>query len=33
MLHLGSLDNVHTSTVRAFVASEMEMVLTKLPKS
>ena len=24
MLHLGSLDNVHTSTVRAFDASEME---------
>jgi len=33
MLHLGSLDNVHTSTVRAFVASEMEAVLAKLPKS
>jgi uncharacterized protein with GYD domain len=33
MLHLGSLDNVHTSTVRAFVASEMEKILAKLPKS
>ena len=33
MLHLGSLDNVHTSTVRAFVASEMETILKKLPKS
>lgn len=33
MLHLGSLDNVHTSTMRAFVASEMESVLAKLPKS
>jgi uncharacterized protein with GYD domain len=33
MLHLGSLDNVHTSTVRAFVASEMETILEKLPKS
>lgn len=33
MLHLGSLDNVHTSTMRAFVASEMEEVLAKLPKS
>jgi uncharacterized protein with GYD domain len=33
MLHLGSLYNVHTSTARAFVASEMEAVLAKLPKS
>lgn len=33
MLYLGSLDNVHTSTMRAFVASEMESVLSKLPKS
>jgi len=33
ILHLGSLDNVHTSTVRAFNASEMEAVLEKLPKS
>jgi uncharacterized protein with GYD domain len=33
MLHLGSLDNVHTSTVRAFVAAEMETILEKLPKS
>ena len=33
MLHLGSLDNVHTSTARAFVASEMDKVLALLPKS
>jgi len=33
MLHLGSLDNVHTSTLRAFVASEMEKVLGMMPKS
>jgi len=33
ILYLGSLDNVHTSTVRAFVASEMDQVLKKLPKS
>jgi uncharacterized protein with GYD domain len=30
MLQLGSLDNVHTSTVRAFVASEMETILAKV---
>ena len=33
MLHLGSLDNVHTTTMRAFVASEMEAVMAKLPTS
>lgn len=33
MLHLGSLYNVHTSTVRGFVASEMDKVLEKMPKS
>jgi uncharacterized protein with GYD domain len=33
MLHLGSLYNVHTSTVRAFVASEMDKVLALMPKS
>ena len=33
MMHLGSLDNVHTSTMRAFVASEIEAVLAKLPQS
>lgn len=33
MLHLGSLDNVHTSTVRAFVASEMDTVLALLPSA
>jgi uncharacterized protein with GYD domain len=32
MLYLGSLDNVHTSTGRAFVASEMEKVLGMIPK-
>jgi uncharacterized protein with GYD domain len=31
MLQLGSQDNVHTSTVRAFVASEMDKVLALLP--
>lgn len=33
MLHLGSLDNLHTSTMRAFAASEMEAILAKLPTS
>ena len=33
MLHLGSLDNVHTTTMRAFVATEIEAVIAKLPKS
>jgi uncharacterized protein with GYD domain len=33
MMHLNSLDNVHTSTMRAFVASEMESIMEKLPKS
>ena len=33
MLQLGSLDNVHTSTVRAFNATEMDKVLAKLPRS
>ncbi len=33
ILHLGSLDNVHTSTSRAFVASEIEAALAKLPKT
>lgn len=33
MLHLGSLDNVHTSTMRAFVASEMEKILANMPKA
>jgi uncharacterized protein with GYD domain len=33
MLHLGSLDNVHTSTVRAFTASEMDKVLLIHAKS
>ena len=33
MIQLGSLDNVHTQTMRAFVASEIEAVMAKLPKS
>lgn len=33
MLHLGSLDNLHTATVRAFRAAEMDKILAKLPKS
>jgi uncharacterized protein with GYD domain len=30
MLRLGSLDNVHTSTVRAFTAGEMDKILAKV---
>lgn len=30
LLHLGSLGNVHTSTVRAFNASEMDAILAKV---
>jgi uncharacterized protein with GYD domain len=33
MLQLGSLDNVHTTTARAFRAAEMDEILAKLPKS
>jgi len=33
MLHLGSLDNVHTSTMRAFVAAEIDALMEKLPKA
>ena len=33
MLHLGSLDNLHTATVRAFRAADMDKILAKLPKS
>ena len=33
MMHLGSLDNVHTATMRAFVASEIEAVIAKLPNA
>ena len=33
MMHLGSLDNVHTTTLRAFNAAEIEALMTKLPKS
>ena len=31
MLYLGSLDNVHTATVRAFRAADMDKILAKLP--
>ena len=30
LLHLGALGNVHTTTVRAFTAAEMDRVLTKV---
>jgi uncharacterized protein with GYD domain len=30
LLHLGSAGNVHTSTVRAFTAAEMDKILTKV---
>jgi uncharacterized protein with GYD domain len=30
LLHLGSLGNVHTTTVRAFTAAEMDKLLTKV---
>jgi len=30
LLHLGALGNVHTSTVRAFTAAEMDKLLTKV---
>ena len=33
MLYLGSFDNVHTATMRAFRAAEMDDILSKLPKS
>lgn len=33
LLHLGSLGNVHTTTVRAFTAEEMDKILAKLPVS
>lgn len=29
LLHLGSMGNVHTSTVRAFTAAEMDKILAK----
>lgn len=32
MVHVGSLGNVHTRTVRAFSAPEMEEILAKLPR-
>lgn len=31
LLHLGAAGNVHTTTVRAFTAAEMDMILTKVP--
>jgi uncharacterized protein with GYD domain len=30
LLHLGSTGNVHTTTVRAFTAAEMDRILSKL---
>src|SRR3979409_1074715 len=30
LLHLGAMGNVHTSTVRAFTAAEMDKILTKV---
>lgn len=30
LLHLGAAGNVHTSTVRAFTAAEMDKILTKV---
>lgn len=30
LLHLGSLGNVHTTTVRAFTAAEMDKILAKV---
>ena len=33
MLRLGSLDNVHTATSRAFVAAEMDKILGLMPQS
>jgi uncharacterized protein with GYD domain len=30
LLHLGASGNVHTSTVRAFTATEMDSILTKV---
>ena len=30
LLHLGSMGNVHTTTVRAFTAAEMDKILAKV---
>jgi len=30
LLHLGSMGNVHTKTMRAFTAAEMDKILTKV---
>ena len=30
LLHLGALGNVHTTTMRAFTAAEMDKILTKV---
>jgi uncharacterized protein with GYD domain len=30
LLHVGALGNVHTTTVRAFTAAEMDKILTKV---
>ena len=32
LLHLGAMGNVHTTTVRAFTAAEMDAILTKVHK-
>ena len=31
LLHLGALGNIHTTTMRAFTAAEMDKILTKVP--
>jgi uncharacterized protein with GYD domain len=31
LLHLGAMGNVHTTTVRAFTAAEMNKILAKVP--
>lgn len=31
LLHLGAMGNVHTTTVRAFTAAEMDTILAKVP--
>jgi uncharacterized protein with GYD domain len=31
LLHVGTLGNLHTTTVRAFTATEMDKILAKVP--
>jgi uncharacterized protein with GYD domain len=31
LLHVGAMGNLHTTTVRAFTAAEMEKILAKVP--